>query len=164
MAVGATYQINSSQLEKNTSLATAICALPPFEQPVTQLAELHDPPRKVALPRGPSVVVDTSGSPAVMLEALKAVARLGRVVQITNPGPGSTIPIPLPEHMRDGISFTGTIQGDADPDQSIKMLIDWYREGYLPLDKLEKEFPAEAWQDALAALHDGRVLKAVLRW
>lgn len=120
----------------------------------------EEPPR----PLGPSVIVDTTGLPAIMQEALKAIGCLGRVVQITNPGPGSVISIPLPEHMRDGASFTGTIQGDADPDKSLPMLIKWYREGRFPLDQIEREYPVEKWQDALHALHEGSTVKAVLRW
>ena len=150
---GVTDIINSSSLRKSDELATAIRSLPFFDQTA-------EPPR----PRGPTVIVDTTGSPAVMREALKALSPLGKLIQITNPGPGSEIAIPLPEHMRDGASFIGTIQGDANPNESIPMLIQWYRDGQLLLDKMEKEYRVEDWKDAIAALHHGTVIKAVLRW
>ena len=66
--------------------------------------------------------------------------------------------------MRDGASLIGTIQGDADPDQSIPMLIDWYRTGRLPLEKIEQTFPVDSWKEAVAALHTGATVKAVLVW
>lgn len=66
--------------------------------------------------------------------------------------------------MRNGASFIGTIQGDANPNKSIPMLIDWYRKGRLPLDQIEKHFPAAAWKDAVDALHEGTLVKAILLW
>ena len=76
------------------------------------------------------------------------------MVQLSNSGPGSSLSIDLPNRM----SLVGTIQGDADPYESIPRLIRRYREGTLLLEKLETSFPAEHWQDALS------VLKAVLMW
>lgn len=68
----------------------------------------------------------------------------------------------LPEHMSAGVHLTGTIQGDADPRKSIPMLIKWYREGKLPLEKLEKAYKLEDWELARREMHDGGVVKPVL--
>lgn len=66
--------------------------------------------------------------------------------------------------MAAGASLIGTIQGDADPYESIPRLIGWYRRGALPLEKLATMFPAEEWREALRALESGAVVKAVLVW
>ena len=60
--------------------------------------------------------------------------------------------------------LTGTIQGDADPKKSIPMLIKWYREGKLPLEKLEKFFKVEDFETAKEEMHEGVTIKPVLLW
>ena len=66
--------------------------------------------------------------------------------------------------MRDGVHLTGTIQGNADPKKSIPMLIGWYREGKLPLEKLEKHFKVEEFERAREEMHEGSTIKPVLLW
>ena len=150
--LGATHTINSKGMS-GAELTSAIHSLPPF-------SETSDP----ASPTGPTGIVDTTGIPSILQAALASVNRLGRVVQLANQGPGSSVSIGLPEHMRDGVHLTGTIQGDADPKKSIPMLIKWYREGKLPLEKLEKQFEVEDFDAAREEMHAGGTIKPVLIW
>ena len=108
--------------------------------------------------------MDTTGIPRLIQAALASVNKLGRVVQLANQGPGSFVGVGLPEHMRDGVHLTGTIQGDADPKKSIPMLISWHREGKLPLEKLEKRFAVEDFKQARKEMHSGETIKPVLIW
>ena len=135
-------------------LISAIRNLPPFQ-----------PTREDKYPpTGPTAILDTTGLPFLIQAALSSVNRRGRVVQLANQGPGSTVSVGLPEHMRDGVSLTGTVQGDADPKQSIPMLIRWFREGKLPLEKLEKQFPVAEFEKARQEMGRGEVVKPVLVW
>lgn len=150
--LGADFTINSKGLSKD-ELVQKIGDLDPF-----------DSSKGEAVPSGPAGIVDTTGIPALLQAALAAVNRLGRVVQLANHGPGSNVEVGLPEHMRDGVHLTGTIQGDATASKSIPMLIKWYREGKLPLQKLEKHFKFEDFEKARAEMHSGSVIKPVLLW
>lgn len=42
------------------------------------------------------------------------------------------------------------------------MLIKWYREGKLPLEKLEKHYPVEEFEKAREEMQGGGVIKPVL--
>ena len=148
--VGATFTMNSKDMTKE-ELALAIHSLPPFTEGKTA-------------PFGPSGIVDTTGHPFMIQAALAAVNRMGTVVQLANHGPGSFVSVGLPEHMRDGVRLIGTIQGDADPRKSIPMLIRWYREGKLPLEKLEKMFKVDDWEAAKEEMQRGVTVKPVLTW
>jgi Zn-dependent alcohol dehydrogenase len=148
--LGATHTINSKGMSKD-DLTLAVRTLAPFMESKTS-------------PFGPSGLVDTTGVPSILQAALASVDRLGRVVQLANKGPGSFVSIGLPEHMRDGVHLTGTIQGDANPEKSIPMLIKWYREGKLPLEKLEKFFKVEEFDQAREEMHEGSTIKPVLLW
>lgn len=148
--LGATHTINSKGMSKE-ELAVEIRKLPLYNE-------------NKASPFGPSGIVDTTGLPFILQAALAAVDRLGRVVQLANQGPGSFLSVGLPEHMRDGVHLTGTIQGDANPEKSIPMLIQWYQEGKLPLEKLEKFFKVEDFEQAREEMHEGSTIKPVLLW
>ena len=131
-------------------LTQAIRSLPPFAE--------------ADAPEGPKAIVDTTGHPPLLQAALASVNGLGRVVQLANHGPGSFVSVGLPEHMRDGVHLTGTIQGDANPKESIPMLIKWYKQGKLPLEKLEKQFPVDQFERATEEMHAGSTIKPVLIW
>ena len=155
--MGATHTVNSTALGDKT-LSSVIQNLPIYSGTGTK-TEITSP-----LPTGPSIIVDTTGLSHIMREALNAVEQLGTIIQLTHRGPGSSITIDLPEHMRKGARFVGTIQGNADPVQSIPMLVGWYREGKFPLERMEKTFQVEEWETALKELESGQTVKAVLVW
>lgn len=85
-------------------------------------------------------------------------------MQLANQGPGSSVELLLQEHMSAGVSLTGTIQGDADPAKSLPMLIQWYRDGKLPLEKFQKRFRVEDFDQAVKEMHEGGVVKPILIW
>ena len=147
--LGATHTINTRDLSKDETI-DKIHELDVFQGETT--------------PLGPTHIIDTTGVPILLQAALAAVDRLGTVVQLTNQGPGSTVAVGLPEHMRDGVSLVGTIQGDATPSKSIPMLVEWYRQGKLPLEKLEKFYQAEDFETARKDMHAGTTIKPVLIW
>lgn len=149
-SLGATHTINSKDMSKD-ELTRAIRSLPPFQ-------------RGKSCPSGPSAIVDTTAVPSLIQAALAAVRKMGRVVQLANKGPGSSLSVGLPEHMASGVHLSGTIQGDADPAKSIPLLIKWYREGKLPLERLEKTFAVEHFDQAREEMHSGVTIKPVLLW
>ncbi len=60
-------------------------------------------------------------------------------------------------------TIMGCRYGSARPQADFPMLVDWYRTGRLLLDELVTEtFPLADFDTALAALHEGRVARAVL--
>ena len=152
-SLGATHCINSKGMTKE-QLTAAIRALPPFSQ--------SEPGSQN--PLGPSAILDTTGLPNLLQAALASVNRLGRVIQLANQGLGSTVSVDLAEHMRDGVHLSGTIQGDANPKKSIPMLIQWFREGKFPVDKLEVFYPVEKFAEARQGMHSGEVIKPILLW
>lgn len=149
-SLGATHTINSKDMSRD-ELTRAIRSLPPFQQGKSG-------------PSGPSAIVDTTAVPSLIQAALAAVRKMGRVVQLANKGPGSSLSVGLPEHMASGVHLSGTIQGDADPAKSIPLLIKWYREGKLPLERLEKTFAVEDFDRAREEMHSGVTIKPVLLW
>ena len=66
--------------------------------------------------------------------------------------------------MMRGVQYMGAIEGQAYPKEFVPKMIQWYREGRFPIDKLIKTFPAGQFQTALHEMHDGSTVKPVLLW
>jgi Zn-dependent alcohol dehydrogenase len=115
-------------------------------------------------PLGPDGIIDTTGNPDLLLAALASVNSLGRVVYLATQGQGSLVRLALQDQMINGVHLTGTLQGDADPKKSIPMLIQWYREGKLPLEKVERQFPADEFERAKEEMKNGSTIKPILIW
>lgn len=62
-----------------------------------------------------------------------------------------------------GRKLQGIIGGNANPKTFIPMLIEYWRQGRFPFDRLIEEFPFEKFGDAWEAFRGGKVIKPVLR-
>lgn len=67
------------------------------------------------------------------------------------------------ELMGDGKSLVGVIEGDSIPKLFLPKLLDYYRKGLFPMDKLMAFYPFESINEAQAASDRGECIKAVLR-
>lgn len=104
---------------------------------------------------GVNFVVDTTGDPELVRIAVAALKRKGRVALLT--GDMETRAFP------GGRKTVGVIQGDAVPQRFIPKLIDLYRAGQFPFDRLVKFYPFAHINRAIADARKGATIKPVLR-
>ena len=67
------------------------------------------------------------------------------------------------ELMGDGKSLIGVIEGDAIPKLFLPTLLDYYKKGQFPFDKLIEFYPFEKINEAQAESDAGKCIKAVVR-
>ena len=67
------------------------------------------------------------------------------------------------ELMGDGKSLMGVVEGDAVPKLFLPKLLDFYKKGMFPIDKLMKFYKFEEINEAQAKSDAGECIKAVLR-
>ncbi|OJD10008.1 hypothetical protein AJ78_08805 [Emergomyces pasteurianus Ep9510] len=113
---------------------------------------------------GTSITVDTTGVLPLIEAGVAFTAPRGHYIQIGSPAPGTALSVPLGPLMVSGKSITGTIEGDTMSREYIPQMIQWYREGKLPLEKMVKVFEAEDFQRALEEMAVGTVVKPVIVW
>ena len=56
----------------------------------------------------------------------------------------------------------GIIEGDSLPDMFIPRMIELYKAGELPFDRLVRRYPLSQINEAIADQHAGRCVKAVM--
>ncbi|KAL4888777.1 chaperonin 10-like protein [Aspergillus ambiguus] len=115
-------------------------------------------------PNGASIFIDTTGLPGIIESGLKALKQRGKLVLIGVPPSGYRLSFDATEHINKGRSVMGCIEGDSVPKAAIPRMIQWYREGRFPFDKLITFFEARSFDKALSQLHQGSAVKAVLVW
>jgi aryl-alcohol dehydrogenase len=70
---------------------------------------------------------------------------------------------PLFSLLASGQSLRGIVGGDAAPRQCIPLLLDYWRQGRFPVDRLVQQYPFEKIAEAFAACRAGTAIKPVLQ-
>ncbi|BCN47088.1 zinc-binding alcohol dehydrogenase [Prescottella equi] len=110
---------------------------------------------------GVDFAVESVGTEQVVRHALSSLRPPG-VCATLGLLPGRN-PITIDQsHLLNGRTLTGVIEGDTDPLTFLPMLVDLWRQGRFPVEKLVRTFPIDRIDDAIAATRSGEVVKAVL--
>lgn len=113
-------------------------------------------------PIGVDYAFDTTGVPAVQAAVMGALAPKGTFGIVGVAPPGTPLPGDVNTAMTFGHTVKGIIEGDSDPDIFLPELMQHWREGRLPFDRMIKTFPFAQINEAIAAQHHGDCIKVVL--
>ncbi|HLY55794.1 MAG TPA: NAD(P)-dependent alcohol dehydrogenase [Stellaceae bacterium] len=118
--------------------------------------------REIA-PAGLDYAFDTSGIPAVIQATAAAMGVRGQIGLVGGPPtPDGAITLPILMVMAAGLTIRGIVEGDSDPDVFIPELIEHYRAGRFPFDRLIRTYKFDQINQAIHDQHGGTVIKAVL--
>ena len=111
---------------------------------------------------GPNYSLECVGNPAVFRQAVDVLPLLGvcGLVGVVAPGTEVTLNMDL---IMNGRTVRGIIEGDAIPDLFIPQLIELYRQGRFPFDRMITFYPFEDINKAVEDMEKGRVIKPVLK-
>lgn len=112
---------------------------------------------------GLNFALDTTGLPAVIRNAVESLGPRGACGILGASGPDAELIFNETHFMSGGRRLIGIVEGDSNPDVFIPMLIDLYRNGRFPFDKLVKFYTLD---DINTAIHDsetGAVIKPIVR-
>lgn len=109
---------------------------------------------------GTDYSIDTSGVPDFVKKALASCRFMGTCVILGATG-DVTFNIQQ-ELMGEAKSLIGIVEGDAIPKLFIPKLIEYYKDGRFPFDRLLKFYPFEEINRAFKESHEGKCIKAVM--
>jgi aryl-alcohol dehydrogenase len=104
---------------------------------------------------------DAVGLGSVVRQALESLRSPGHCVTVGFQGLENEITVDQ-GHLLVGRKLSGVVEGDADPQAFIPELIDMYRAGKFPFDRLVKTFPFSEINAAIQASESGEVIKPVI--
>jgi len=111
---------------------------------------------------GVDYALDATGVPAVLRQAVDCTRPLGTTAIVGSPAPGSELPLDIIAMIISGKSVIGVAEGRSVPQLFIPRLLELWRQGRFPVDRIIETFPFEQINEAAEAAHSGRVIKPVL--
>lgn len=114
-------------------------------------------------PVGFDYIIDTTGITDLVNQAIMALAPRGEIAMVGAYAPGTPVSADPTHIMSGGRVIRGVVEGGADPQSFIPQLLQYYREGRFPFDRLVEFFDFENIVAAIEAGETGRVIKPILR-
>lgn len=108
---------------------------------------------------GVNFSIDTTNQPAVVRQAFESLAIRGTCIH--SGGGGKDLIFPG-THLLNGRTVTGVIQGDSDPQAFIPQLLQYFKDGQFPFDRLLGFYQLNEINRAVQEMEAGSVVKPVL--
>ena len=119
---------------------------------------------RALVPHGVDYIVDSAGVPALVSQALEGLAKLGTLGLVAvPPTPERKLELPWLSMLLAGQKVQGFIEGNSQPDLFINRMIDLYRQGRFPFDRLIRTYDFADINKAVDDQHSGTTIKAVLK-
>jgi aryl-alcohol dehydrogenase len=112
---------------------------------------------------GADFSLESTGIPEVVRQSVDALGVRGTCGIVGAAPPGTEIKIDITEFMQMAKTIYGIIEGDSVPDIFIPQLIELYRQGRFPFDKLAKFYPFDRINDAARDSERGLTIKPIIR-
>lgn len=154
---GASQVIAIDPLAQRRELALELGATAVLDAAVDDIA----PTVRALLPRGADFALNTTAVPAAYEASLQVLGTRGTAAFVTAPAQPFTTRLQTLQF--GGRSLRGIIGGDAAPQRTIPMLLDHWRRGRFPMDRLISTFDFDDIAVAFEAARTGSVIKPVLR-
>jgi aryl-alcohol dehydrogenase len=111
---------------------------------------------------GAKYTMECTGIPQVLRQAVDSLMMGGTCALL------GVAPVGVEAHLEmqtllDGRTVKGCVEGDSLSDIFIPQLIEFYRAGRLPFDKLVTFYTLDQINEAVKDTHDGKALKAILK-
>lgn len=112
--------------------------------------------------RGANYSVECSGIPALVVNAVNCLDAEGKAVVASVTGDAKVEIAMEPMLMNMSRTLSGLVEGGSNPQTFIPQLVQYYKEGRLPVDKLVKYYKFDEIEQAFADSKSGVTIKPVL--
>jgi aryl-alcohol dehydrogenase len=113
---------------------------------------------------GADVALETTGSPKVLAQAVYCTGPGGSCGVIGAPPFGAEVALDVNQVLAMGRTVTGIVEGESVPDVFLPRLIELWRQGRFPVDRIMTTYDFDEIDRAAGDAEAGRVIKPVLRF
>jgi aryl-alcohol dehydrogenase len=111
---------------------------------------------------GVDYVVDTTGIPALLRQAAEALGVRGTVALVGAAKPGTEVSFEIGASLVKGWTFKTVVQGSSVPQVFIPRLIQLWKEGRFPFEKLVTDYALDDINQGFADSKSGKTIKPVI--
>jgi len=112
---------------------------------------------------GVEYTMECTARPEILRQAVDCLAMGGKCGLVGAAPMGTEVSLDM-QTLLDGRSVYGIVEGDAVSSVLIPKLIDLYKLGRLPFDKMIEYYPFDKINQAVEDVQSGKVIKAVLKF
>jgi Zn-dependent alcohol dehydrogenase len=116
------------------------------------------------LPHGVRYAFDTTGVPQVIEAMISATGIRGRTVLVGATPMEQQISFQPLQFLSMGKQLVGSVEGESYPQDAIPYLLEQYKQGNLPLEKVVKRYRSRDFAQAFEDMATGKTIKPVLVW
>jgi aryl-alcohol dehydrogenase len=113
---------------------------------------------------GADYIVDTTARPELLQQAVDALALRGTLALVGAAAPGTTATFEIGASLVKGWTFKTVIQGSSVPQVFIPRLIELWKRGQFPIDKLIQHYSLSDINQGFADSKNGSTIKPVVRF
>jgi aryl-alcohol dehydrogenase len=112
--------------------------------------------------RGVDLILNITDSPEAVGNLAGALAIRGSLATVAVMAPRTEVSVEVGGSLLKGWSFRTIVQGSSVPQQMVPRLIDMWKQGSFPIDKLAKTYPFADINSAFADAASGALVKPLL--
>ncbi|KAL3440362.1 chaperonin 10-like protein [Aspergillus insuetus] len=113
---------------------------------------------------GTTITVDATGVVPLIQQGLEFTANQGKMILLGVAPGDATLSLAVVPYMVTGKQLLGSMEGGVLPEKYIPQLLQWYRNGEFPFDRLVKFYPVQEYKKAIEDMESGATIKPVLIW
>lgn len=156
--------IGIDRVESRLALAKSLGATHVVNTAGREMGEVVQMIKEATGGLGTTLSIDTTAFPALVAAQLEATRYMGKVIQVGTGMPDASLSIHLQSFMVSGKQYFGAVQGHARTEDYIPQMIQWWKGGTFPVERLVKHFSHKDFAKAIQAMETGETIKPVIVW
>ncbi|KAM3498640.1 hypothetical protein MY10362_008051 [Beauveria mimosiformis] len=156
--------IGIDRVESRLELAQSLGATHVINTSGLAMKDVVDKVKEASEGLGSTISIDTTAFPALVSAQIDATRYMGKVIQVGTGLPNSNLSLHMQSFMVSGKQYFGAVQGHANSSEYIPEMIEWWRNGQFPIEKLVTFFELADYAQALKAMGSGEAIKPVIVW
>lgn len=112
---------------------------------------------------GANYALDTTGIPALLTRAAKSLAKRGVLATVAATASGTEVPFEIGDSLIQGWTFKTIVQGSSVPQVFIPRLVDLWKQGKFPFEKLVKHYDLADINQGFEDSVNGSVVKPIVK-
>ncbi|KAH8892401.1 zinc-binding dehydrogenase [Thozetella sp. PMI_491] len=156
--------IGIDRIQARLDLAKSLGATHVINTSEMTMPELVAAVREAADGLGPTISIDTSAHPPLVAAQVEYTRYLAKIIQVGTGMPTAHLSLHMQSFMVSGKQYFGAVQGHARTSEYIPQLIQWWKDGKFPIEKLVQFFDFQDFASAVKVMGAGSVVKPIMVW
>ncbi|KAK2051515.1 zinc-binding dehydrogenase [Colletotrichum caudatum] len=156
--------IGIDRFDSRLELAKSLGATHVINTTGLEMTEVTERIKEAADGLGATVCIDTSAHPPLINAMIQGTRYMGKIIQVGTGMPETHLEIHMQSFMVSGRQYFGAVQGHVNTAEYIPKMVQWWRDGKFPVEKLIKIFQSADFGSAVEAMERGDVVKPIIAW